>query len=84
MGCRRYKGPVSTLEQASLPDFPVMVRCKTCGHVRQIHAFKLIKMLRPKFDPAKVPLDKPVKGFWCRAGWHKTAVIIRAPLQSSY
>jgi hypothetical protein len=83
-GFRRYRGPVTTLEQASLADFPVSIRCETCGHIRQMHAYQLIKKLSKKIDPAKLYLDRPIEGFWCRAGRHKTAVIIRAPLQSSY
>jgi hypothetical protein len=75
---------VSTLEQASLADFPVVIRYETCGNVRQMHAYKLIKLMGMKFDPKKVLLDKSVKGFWCKAGRHKTTVMIRALLQSSY
>mgnify|MGYP001598706191 CR=1 FL=1 len=81
MGYRRYRGPVHTLEQASLADMPDAIRCETCGRVRQMHAFSLIQTLGKKHDAAKIMLGVATAGFWCKYGRHKTAVTIRAPMQ---
>lgn len=83
MGFRRYKGPVNTLEQASLADFPVRITCQKCGHFKQMHAFEALQKLSKKKPDGDVQLFVPVKGvFKCRCG-HAT-VKITAPMKRAY
>ena len=83
MGYRRYKGPVTTLEQASFADFPVRITCQKCGHFRQMHAHVALRLLSAKRKEEGVKLWEPLTGvFRCRCK-HNT-VKISAPMQSAY
>lgn len=75
MGFRRYRGPVTTLEEAVMADLPVTVRCLTCRHERSFSAFRLV---RQKRSIATVKLREPASGFRCLR-CRSTKVVISAP-----
>jgi hypothetical protein len=78
MGFRRYRGPVTTVEQAMFADMPVAIQCQSCSHVRRMHAFTL---MRTNKKAAKMPLGPPVAGFYCKGCRKRVSVIISAPMQ---
>jgi hypothetical protein len=81
VGYRRYKGPVIDLQSAMFADMPVAIMCNSCSHQRQLHAFKVVQMLREKRKISNVPLGEPVAGFWCKFEKKSVTVTIRAPAQ---
>ena len=66
MGTRRYRGAVTTLEQAMFAQMPVRVACDTCGHFQQTHAYELMRKLSRKRKENGVKLWQPIPGFYCR------------------
>jgi hypothetical protein len=76
MGARRYRGPVDTVEQASFADMPIRIVCQRCAHVRQMHAYELVRRHR---NAAKMLLRMPVAGFYCNGCKRKATVVIVAP-----
>jgi hypothetical protein len=67
MGLRSYKGPVANLEQAVFADMPVRIACKKCGHIRQMHAFRLIRLIGKRVEARRLPLRTPIdKLLTCR------------------
>ena len=84
MGYKRYKGPVSTLEQAMFADFPVRITCEKCGHFRQMYAFEAMRKLSNKRKAEDVKLFVAVVGvFKCGRCRHRV-VRITAPMQNAY
>ena len=79
MGFRKYRGPVQTVEQASLADLPIRVTCQQCGHFRQMHAHKLIRLSEVT---RALRLGEPVRGFKCQHCRHPVLVVIAAPVGS--
>ena len=78
MGFRRYRGPVTTVEQAMFADMPISIQCQSCSHVRQMHAYR---MMQANKKAAAMPLRKPVTGFYCKSCRNRVTVIISAPMQ---
>jgi hypothetical protein len=81
MGYRRYRGPVTNLQQAMFADMVVAILCNSCPGMRTMHAFKVIQMLREKRKIDNVPLGEPVAGFRCNKCRRSVTVTIRAPAQ---
>ena len=81
MGFRRYRGPVTHLQQAMFADMAVAICCNNCSSVRQMHAYKVVQLLREKRKIDNVKLDEPVGGFHCRRCRRSVTVTIRAPAQ---
>lgn len=84
MGTRRYRGAVTTLEQAMFADMPVRITRDSCGYFRLMHAFELMRTLSKKRKEAGVKLWVPVPGFYCRGCKRRVKVVISAPMQSTY
>ena len=68
---------MQTVEQASLAQLPVRVTCQRCGHFRQMHAYKLIRLGQ---DTAAIKLGEAVSGFRCRSCRCSVSVVILAPV----
>jgi len=84
MGYRPYRGAVRTLEQAMFADFPVRVRCTSCNHFRQLHAFNLVRQVGKKADAGKLPLWAEIHNlFYCRSCRRRVTVVITAPMSQA-
>jgi hypothetical protein len=77
MGTRRYRGPVTTVEQAMFADMPVNIICQRCAHFRQMHAYLLMRL---NSKAAQIPLWKAVPGFYCKGCRRKVTAVITAPM----
>jgi hypothetical protein len=81
MGTRRYRGAVSTLEQAMFADMLVRITCDRCGYFQQMHAYELMRKLSKRRKEVGVKLWQPAPGFYCRGCKRKVKAIISAPMQ---
>jgi hypothetical protein len=65
------------VRDAADADSIVFVRCLSCRHVRQIHAFSIARRLKG----IDVALDEPQRGFRCTRCRRSVEVMITCPLQ---
>lgn len=84
MGFKRYKGPVTTLEQAMFADMPVRITCERCGHFTQMAAFQALRKLSEKRKEEGVKLWVAVVGLFKCKKCHSPTAKISAPMQSAY
>ena len=84
MGFKRYKGPVTTLEQASFADFPVRITCMKCGHFRQVHAHRALRLLSARNKDDGVKLFTAVEGLFKCGKCSHGIVRITAPMPTAW
>lgn len=73
MGFPSYRGEVTTVHHVMMLHACVNIRCEQCGHTTRRWAFRLYQL---KEEIWKLPLGKPVKGFWCRAHRGSATVVL--------
>ena len=81
MGYRPWRGIVKSLQDAVFADLPILIRCETCGRMRQMHSFKLMQLLPRTRKAEDILLWKKTAGFFCKYCKKKTDVTIAAPTQ---
>lgn len=59
----RYKGRLTTVDDAAMADHNVAVICRSCGHERHMYAWKLAQS---KARAPDIPLGVAFPGFYCR------------------
>lgn len=63
MSAPRYRGPVETVEQAMWAGMVLHINCQRCSRPTSEWAYRLLQR-RPKAK--NIPLNKAVRGFYCR------------------
>ena len=74
MGFRRYDGPVETVQQAMMAHAVLRVTCQECRRDRVMWAWRIYNK-RPNTSD-RIPLKKPVRGFYCKTCRGSVAVIL--------
>lgn len=75
MGAKRYRGPVTTVEEAMWAGLVLHFTCQRCRRPRSEWAFNLCMRVPSAKD---IPLNKTVNGFYCRGCKQSVKVYISA------
>ena len=74
MGYRRYRGPVENVQQAMMAHAILRVTCQERHRNSVMWAWRIYQKRRNTSD--KIPLKKPVRGFYCKTCRDSVAVIL--------
>jgi hypothetical protein len=75
MGFKKYRGIVNTVETAMMAHRVLDIRCLACRHRTNCWAYKINQRGAAW---GNLPLNKPVRGFYCRSCKRSVLVILRA------
>lgn len=78
MSTRKYRGRVTTIEEAMMADMVVTIECQNCPHWSGIHAYRLCSM---KPELRSVRFGRPISGFKCKGCRTSVEVVIRAGMR---
>ena len=75
MGFKKYRGTVNTVETAMMAHRVLKIHCVECGHETNRWAYKVNERGAAW---GTLPLNKPVRGFYCRFCQRSVLVILQA------